>query len=57
MLKTLGEWDVRLPYPLFLEGAGWMKTQVALYDRAYPIKQPERDGKAVFTAPPAQGWK
>ena len=57
MLKTLGQWDVRLPYPLFLEGAGWMSKQVDLYDDAYPITQPARDGKLVFTAPPKIEWE
>ncbi len=57
MLKTLGRWDVRLPYPVFQEGAGWMKTQVDLYDKDYPIAQPARDGKLVFVAPPVEGWK
>ncbi len=57
MLKTLGQWDVRLPYPMFFEGAGWMSKQVDLYDDAYPITQPARDGKTVFTAPPKLEWK
>ncbi len=57
MLKTLGRWDVRLPYPLFQEGAGWMKHQVDLYDKSYPIEQPARDGKLVFTAPPKAEWE
>ena len=57
MMKTLGQWDVHLPYPLFLEGAGWMAKEVDLYDRAYPIQQPKRDGKIVTVAPPKEGWK
>ena len=57
MMKTLGQWDVRLPLPMFLEGAGWQKKQVDLYDDAYPLAQPVRDGKLVFTAPPAKEWK
>lgn len=56
MLGTLGNWDVRLPYPLFLEGAGWMSKQLDLYDDKYPIAQPARDGKRVFTAPPKVEW-
>ena len=57
MLKTLGQWDVHLPYPMFFEGAVWMSRQVDLYDDAYPIAQPARDGKLVFTAPPKIAWK
>ncbi len=40
MLKQLGDWDVRLPHPLFLEGAVWKRRQLALYDRNYPLAQP-----------------
>lgn len=40
MLKQLGDWDVRLPHPLFLEGAIWKRRQLALYDRDYPLVQP-----------------
>ncbi len=40
LLKKLGDWDVGLPYPLFLEGAVWKKRQLELYDREYPLKQP-----------------
>jgi arylsulfatase A-like enzyme len=40
LLKELGDWDVRLPHPLFLEGAVWKRRQLALYDRDYPLKQP-----------------
>lgn len=40
MLKQLGDWDVRLPHPLFLEGAIWKRRQLALYDRNYPLTQP-----------------
>jgi len=40
MLKRLGQWDVRLPHPLFLEGAIWKRRQLALYDRKYPLAQP-----------------
>ena len=41
MLKQLGEWDVNLPHPLFLEGAVWKARQLELYDRKYQLAQPE----------------
>lgn len=41
MLKKLGEWDIRLPHPLFLEGPNWRVRQVELYDKQYPLKQPK----------------
>jgi len=41
MLKKLGDWDVNLPHPLFLEGAVWKARQLELYDRNYPLVQPE----------------
>lgn len=41
MLKQLGEWDVSLPHPLFLEGAEWKKWQLDLYDEEYQLVQPE----------------
>jgi len=41
MLKDLGQWDVRLPHPVCLEGAVWKRRQLALYDREYPLTQPE----------------
>lgn len=41
MLKQLGDWDVSLPHPLFLEGAQWKKQQLDLYDRKYNLSQPE----------------
>ncbi len=40
MLKQLGDWDVRLPHPVFLEGAVWKRRQLDLYDRDYPLTQP-----------------
>ena len=40
LLKKLGNWDVRLPHPLFLEGAKWKKRQLRLYDRKYQLTQP-----------------
>jgi arylsulfatase A-like enzyme len=39
MLKQLGEWDVSLPHPLFLEGAVWKKRQLELYDMEYQLIQ------------------
>jgi arylsulfatase A-like enzyme len=41
MLKDLGQWDVRLPHPVCLEGAVWKRRQLALYDVQYPLTQPE----------------
>ncbi len=41
LLKKLGEWDVSLPHPLFLEGAVWKKNQLSQYDKIYPLTQPE----------------
>ena len=41
MLKKLGEWDVHLPHPVFLEGAVWKPRQLHLYDVKYPLTQPE----------------
>ncbi len=41
LLKKLGEWDVRLMHPLFLEGAVWKKRQLQLYDANYQLIQPE----------------
>lgn len=40
MLKRLGDWDVSLPHPVFLEGAEWKARQLDLYDREYPLEQP-----------------
>ena len=40
MLKELGEWDVQLPHPIFLEGAIWKKRQLDLYDKEYLLIQP-----------------
>jgi len=41
MLKQLGDWDISLPHPLFLEGAVWKKQQLDLYDKKYKLVQPE----------------
>ncbi len=40
MLARLGDWDVRLPHPVFLEGAEWKRRQLNLYDAKYPLRQP-----------------
>jgi arylsulfatase A-like enzyme len=40
LLKKLGDWDVSLPHPVFLEGAVWKKRQLSLYDKEYPLVQP-----------------
>ena len=42
MLRELGDWDVRLPHPVFLEGALWKRRQLNLYDVEYPLTQPPR---------------
>lgn len=39
LLKKLGDWDVGLPHPVFLEGAEWKKNQLDLYDREYRVEQ------------------
>jgi len=41
MLKALGDWDVSLPHPVFLEGAVWKARQLKLYDVEYQLNQPE----------------
>lgn len=40
MLARLGDWDVRLPHPVTLEGAVWKRRQLNLYDAKYPLTQP-----------------
>lgn len=40
LLEKLGNWDVSLPHPLFLEGAEWKKRQLYQYDDNYPLEQP-----------------
>jgi arylsulfatase A-like enzyme len=42
LLKRLGEWDVSLPHPVFLEGAVWKRRQLSLYDREYQLEQPKK---------------
>lgn len=41
MLKQLGDWDVSLPHPLFLEGSVWKKQQLELYEKEYQLMQPD----------------
>ena len=41
LMKELGKWDVGLPHPVFLEGAGWKQRQLKLYDLDYLLTQPE----------------
>ncbi len=41
LLKKLGDWDLSLPHPLFLEGAEWKERQRDLYDVHYEITQPK----------------
>lgn len=42
LLKKLGQWDVRLPHPVFLEGAVWKARQLGLYDKDYQLEQPQK---------------
>lgn len=41
LLKKLGNWDVHLPHPLFLEGPMWRARQLGLYEADYPLLQPK----------------
>jgi arylsulfatase A-like enzyme len=41
MLKKLGEWDVHLPHPVFLEPADWRIRHLGFYDAEYQLVQPE----------------
>lgn len=43
MLKKLGNWDVSLPHPVFLEGKQWKERQLKLYDKTYQLEQGERN--------------
>lgn len=40
LLHKLGEWDVNLPHPVFVEGAEWKRRQLSLYDKTYQLEQP-----------------
>lgn len=39
LLQKLGDWDVSLPHPVFLEGSVWKRKQLDLYDKKYQLKQ------------------
>lgn len=41
MLKKLGEWDLNLPHPVFLEPKSWSKRHLGFYDAEYQLVQPE----------------
>lgn len=41
LMKKLGDWNLSLPHPLFLEGAEWKVRQRDLYDKRYEINQPQ----------------
>lgn len=41
LLRKLGQWDVQLPHPLFLEGPSWRINQLDQYDKTYRLTQPE----------------
>ncbi|GLR19463.1 sulfatase-like hydrolase/transferase [Portibacter lacus] len=41
LMKKLGDWDVNLPHPVFLEGAIWKPRQLSLYDKKYIVEQPK----------------
>lgn len=43
LLKKLGYWDVRLPHPVFMEGAQWKKNQLKLYYDKYILEQPTNE--------------
>ncbi|WP_075349660.1 sulfatase-like hydrolase/transferase [Algoriphagus marinus] len=40
LLRNLGDWDLALPHPVFLEGAEWKVRQRDLYDKIYQVNQP-----------------
>ena len=41
LIKKLGDWDVRLPHVLFVEGPEWRKIQLSNYDKKYMDAQPK----------------
>jgi arylsulfatase A-like enzyme len=41
MLKELGDWDHRLPQPIFLEPPSWRVRHLMFYDAEYQLVQPE----------------
>jgi arylsulfatase A-like enzyme len=40
LLKKLGDWEVSLPHPLFLEAATWKRSNLDLYNKKFQIIQP-----------------
>lgn len=40
LLLKLGEWDISLPHPVFVEGSEWKRRQLSLYDKDYQLEQP-----------------
>ena len=40
LLNILGNWDVDLPHPVFMENARWKRRQLGLYDKDYQLDQP-----------------
>ncbi len=56
LLRRLGDWDVRLPHPVFLEGAEWKRRQLNLYDARYPLRQPQGgEAPKLISAQPTNG--
>ncbi|WP_209331823.1 sulfatase-like hydrolase/transferase [Lunatimonas salinarum] len=41
MLQELGDWDHRLPQPLFLEPPSWRVRHLMFYDVEYQLEQPD----------------
>jgi len=41
LLKKLGEWDISLQHPVFMEGHIWKRVQLDAYDKKYNLKQPD----------------
>lgn len=41
LLKKLGDWDVSLKHPVFLEGYVWKRVQLDAYDKTYQLTQPD----------------
>ncbi len=41
MMKKLGNWEVHLPHPVFLEPASWRIRHLSFYDAKYQLIQPE----------------
>ena len=42
MLKELGDWEVHLPHPVFLEPASWRIRHLGFYDAEYQLVQPKK---------------